>query len=116
MRCGGFQKCVVSTRSGRVQRAAMAVMLRPEVLDASTASGRASASMRAKRSCFHAMSSGPDSTTRSAWAIDWSKSVGPVEQFQRALHLRGPGQLVIGQHPALRPGLFQSRAARPRSG
>ena len=47
-------------------RAAIAVMLRPEVLDASTASGAASASMRANSSCFHARSSGPDSTTRSA--------------------------------------------------
>ena len=108
MRCGGFQKCVVNTRSGRVQRAAMAVMLRPEVLDASTASGAARASIRAKSSCFHARSSGPDSTTRSAPAIDWSKSVEPSSSSRaRSTSAVPASSLSVSIRPwALR--LFQS--------
>ncbi len=47
MRWGGFQKWVVRIRSGRAVRAAMAVMLMPEVLEQRRASGAARSS-RAK--------------------------------------------------------------------
>ena len=56
----------------------MAVMLRLEVLEANTVPGDAKASMRVNRLRFHARSSGPDSTTSAAPAIDRSKSAEPV--------------------------------------
>jgi hypothetical protein len=67
-----------------MRAAAMAVMLSPEVFEASTVPGAASPSMRANKSCFQAISSGPDSTTRSADSMAASNPADPVADVNRA--------------------------------
>jgi hypothetical protein len=63
MRWGGFQKCIVKTRSGKPVLSAMAVMLRPEVLLARIVSLEAALSRRSKKDCLRGKSSGIDSIT-----------------------------------------------------
>jgi len=72
IKCGGFQKCVVITRSGRAHRSAIAVMLNPDVFDVNTAS--VNPSIRPNNSCLNARFSGPDSTTNSAAATSSSNA------------------------------------------
>ena len=58
--------------------------------------------MRAKRSCFQAMSSGPDSITISALAIESSKSVDGLMRSRARAISSAVGEFVVGQH--LAPG------------
>ena len=90
------------------QPPAMAVMLRPDVLEASTASGRARESIRANHSCFQRefLRAG---FHHQVGACDRRVEIGgTAEPLERALHLRGLRQCVAGQHGRLRPCLFQA--------
>jgi len=54
IKCGGFPKCVVITRSGRAHRSPIAVIFNPEVFEVNNVEGAVNSPSRSNISCLNA--------------------------------------------------------------
>ena len=75
IRCGGFDQCMPTTRSGCLVTAAIFVIGIPEVFEARIASGATTSSNCGKTSCFSSSFSGTASSTKSAPSSAAARSV-----------------------------------------
>ena len=75
IRCGGFDQCMPTTRSGCAQTVAIFVIGIPDVFEASTASSATCFSNSTNTSCFSSIFSGTASSTKSAPSSAAARSV-----------------------------------------